>query len=97
MSGNLPRPKIAFAARWVSVCLLLAVSFLPLHFHATSPIASQIAKECICLHGSRTQANLISTAIVCAPVVIVCTPVPVTQLEFVSLAVGIPSSRAPPV
>lgn len=82
--------------RWFSVCLILAVFFLPLHFHVTSAIASQVTKECICLHGSRTQANLTSASVVCAPVIVVCAVALVTQVEFDSESVRIPSSRAPP-
>jgi len=44
--------------RWFSVCLILTVFFLPLHFHLTSPIASQVTKECSCLQGTRTQLGI---------------------------------------
>jgi hypothetical protein len=37
----------------VSALALLFVFFLPLHFHFS--VASQVAKECSCLHGARTQ------------------------------------------
>ena len=83
-------------SRWFSVCLLLTVFFLPLHFHAISPIASQLTKECICLHGSKTQANLTSDAGACASVTVVGVVALVTQVEFASESVRIPSSRAPP-
>jgi hypothetical protein len=89
-------PARVHVPRWFSVCLILAVFSLPLHFHAISPIASQVSKECICLHGSRTQANLTSTAVACAPLTIISALAPVTQAAFVSLPVGLPSSRAPP-
>jgi hypothetical protein len=43
--------------RIVGVGMLLFVFFLPLHFH---PIAAsvQVAKECSCLRGTRTDAGL---------------------------------------
>lgn len=40
--------------RWLSALLLFAVFFLPLHYHAFTPTA-QVAKECSCAHGTRTQ------------------------------------------
>jgi len=44
------------ARRFFSAGLLLFVFFLPLHFHL-SP-TTPIAKECSCLHGTRTQLAL---------------------------------------
>jgi hypothetical protein len=55
MDTELTWPKHVTMPRWFSVCLILAVFLLPLHFHATSAIASQITKECSCFHGTRTQ------------------------------------------
>jgi hypothetical protein len=39
--------------RVVSVATLLFVFFLPLHFHFS--LTALVAKECICVHGTRTQ------------------------------------------
>jgi hypothetical protein len=53
-----PRMKHPHALRrFVSAGMLLFVFFLPLHFH---PIAAsvQVAKECSCLRGTRTDAGL---------------------------------------
>jgi hypothetical protein len=96
MDTKLTRLKSANMPRWFSVCLILAVFFLPLHLHVTSPLASQVTKECICLHGSRTQANLAAASAVCAPVIVVCAVALFTQVEFPSESIRIPSSRAPP-
>ena len=41
----------------VSSALLVALFFLPLHFHPFTP-AAQLTKECSCYHGLRTQAGL---------------------------------------
>ena len=41
----------------IAAFLLLAVFFLPLHFHSFTP-AAQVSKECSCYHGGRTQAGL---------------------------------------
>jgi hypothetical protein len=43
--------------RLVSLLLFLTVFFLPLHFHPVAATA-QVAKECSCVHGTRTQADL---------------------------------------
>jgi len=96
MDAELTWLKRVTKPRWFSVCLVLAVFFLPLHFHATSAIASQITKECICLHGSRTHANLTSAPAVGAPGIVIFAVTALTQREFDSRPVGIPSSRAPP-
>jgi hypothetical protein len=37
----------------VSAAVLVFVFFLPLHFHFS--LTSQVAKECSCIHGTRTQ------------------------------------------
>jgi hypothetical protein len=39
--------------RAVSLVALLFVFFLPLHFHLS--LTGQVAKECSCVHGTRTQ------------------------------------------
>lgn len=96
MKTELAPLRAACPPRWLSICLLIAVLFLPLHFHVTSAIASQITKECICLHGSRTHANPAAISVACAPAIIVYTFALVTQVEFDSQSVRIPSSRAPP-
>jgi len=43
--------------RLIGAVLFLAVLFLPLHFHFSTP-AAQVAKECGCVYGSRIQAGL---------------------------------------
>jgi hypothetical protein len=47
---------------WLGIFLALAVFFLPLHFHVTLANAGQVAKECGCLHGTRTQLATAATA-----------------------------------
>jgi hypothetical protein len=96
MSADPSRPTIACAPRWLSVCLLLAVFFLPLHFHAVSAAAPQVTKECACLHGSRAQAGLTSAPSYCVPLLAANEVVPVAQVDFDNHSVRIPSSRAPP-
>lgn len=39
--------------RLVGAVALLFIFFLPLHFHFS--LTSQVAKECSCIHGTRTQ------------------------------------------
>jgi hypothetical protein len=56
--------------RLAAVIPLLAVFFLPLHFH--SPVATgQIEKECSCLHGTRTLADFVPVAPIEQPVLLV--------------------------
>ena len=62
MSLALSRLKNASTPRWLGVFVALAVFFLPLHFHLTSAMASQVTKECGCLHGTRTQLALAAEA-----------------------------------
>ena len=42
--------------RAISLATLLFVFFLPLHFHVS--LASQVSKECSCVHGTRAQLAL---------------------------------------
>ena len=58
MSSPRPRSNTASTPRWLGVFLALAVFLLPLHFHVTLANASQVTKECGCLHGTRTQAAI---------------------------------------
>jgi hypothetical protein len=83
--------------RWLSVALLLAVSFLPLHFHAATAAASQLTQECSCLHGTRTEMGLTAVAAQCV------SPLPIALLELfepepVSQSLcNFQSIRAPPI
>ena len=43
--------------RIISAAVMLLVFFLPLHFHPAAATA-QVAKECSCVHGTRTEAGL---------------------------------------
>ena len=45
---------LANAKRLAALVSLLAVFFLPLHFHSLT-VTTKLAKECACLQGSRTQ------------------------------------------
>lgn len=95
---NAERSRSTFAApRWLSVFLLLTVFFLPLHFHAVSAAASQITKECSCLHGSRAQADLAGASSPGMPSPVVGAVESFEQVGCVSRSIRIPSSRAPPL
>ncbi|MGH7810376.1 MAG: hypothetical protein ACREP5_08890 [Candidatus Binatia bacterium] len=95
MRENLPAPRLLKGRRLIGFFLLLAVFFLPLHFHVavTTP---QLAKECSCIHGNRTEAGLTAPPATWVPVVIYQSIELVSQTEFVSRAVSSKSSRAPP-
>jgi hypothetical protein len=43
--------------RLIGAILLAFLVFLPLHYHAFNS-TSQLAKECTCIHGTRTQLGL---------------------------------------
>jgi hypothetical protein len=96
MSSDPARSKNARAQHWLSVLLALAVFFLPLHFHVSSAIASQVTKECSCLHGNRTQLSLTAAPVTSAPAMAVCALELDSQIQIESHSVRIPSSRAPP-
>lgn len=48
--------------RIVGILLLFAVFSLPLHSHALAE-TPRIAKECSCVHGTRTEAGLVVAAL----------------------------------
>lgn len=81
--------------RFVGVFLFLAVFFLPLHFHAAL-VTPQLAKECSCFHGSRTEAGLAPPPARCVPVVAYQAIEFCSETEFVFHAVSTKASRAPP-
>ena len=90
-----PPTTDAVSRRWVSIFLFLAVFFLPLHFHAavTTP---QLAKECSCFHGSRTQAGVAAPPARSVPVVTYQLIEFCFQTELVLQAIPIKAGRAPP-
>lgn len=49
--------KSAAPNRLTAAVLLLAVFFLPFHFHLFNP-AAQLSQECSCYQGARSQAGL---------------------------------------
>lgn len=82
--------------RVISACLLLAVFFLPLHVHAGSTAASQVTKECVCLHGSRAQAWIAAAPLPCAFLFALVVVAPPAEAAPANSSIRIPSSRAPP-
>jgi hypothetical protein len=81
--------------RWVGLLLFLTVFFLPLHFHVIAT-ASQLTKECSCLHGNRMQmaaaaapSNLVA--------IFAAQPVVMMRLQVIGHGFTVRSStRAPP-
>ncbi len=90
-----PPTTDAIRRRWVSAFLFLTIFFLPLHFHVavTTP---QLAKECSCIHGSRTGAGLAAPPVRCVPVVAYQLIEFCSETVFVFHAVSTKASRAPP-
>ena len=96
MTSDPCRLKSSDAPRWLSVFLALAVFFLPLHFHAASVNASQVTKECGCLHGTRTQLALAVDALQPA-LVVECATVVFEQASALSKPWSDPEkARGPP-
>jgi len=83
--------------RAVGVFLLLAVFFLPLHYHPANATTSQINHQCSCLHGARTQIAINTvTPQWLSPLLIVSLEFFERQLASQPIA-GFQSIRAPPV
>jgi hypothetical protein len=57
--------------RLIGAILLAFLVFLPLHYHAVTA-TSQLAKECSCVHGTRTQLVFHTDSPIIAP------PIPAT-------------------
>lgn len=85
----------ANAKRLAAVVSLLAVFFLPFHFHSLTATA-KVAKECACQHGTRLNAS---------PVPAPPSVIPVFDFQFVTfaadeewgrLSISSSSIRAPP-
>jgi hypothetical protein len=81
--------------RFVGVFLFLAVFCLPLHFHA-AVATPQLAKECSCIHGSRTEAGLTAPPAKWLPAVTYQLIEFCYETEFVFHAISTKASRAPP-
>jgi len=92
-----PRLKHPHALRrFVSAGILLFVFFLPLHFHSVAATA-QVAKECSCLHGSRTESGLSPAPAVCAPL-LTAQPIASEIFDcFSTVRFQIHGIRAPPI
>ena len=61
--------RLANAKRLAAVVSLLAVFFLPFHSHAKLGTA-QVSKECVCVHGSRSEMGAPPASISPAPLFI---------------------------
>lgn len=68
--------------RYVGAGILLFVFFLPLHIHPIAATA-QVAKECSCVHGIRTQAGLAPAPAAWTPVLL-AQPVASVSLDWSS-------------
>jgi hypothetical protein len=81
----------------VGVFLLLAVFFLPLHYHPANATTSQINNECTCLHGARTQIAVNTITAQCVSPLLVL-PHESFERQLVSQGLAsFQSIRAPPV
>ena len=90
-----PPTTDAVSRRFVGVFLFLAVFCLPLHFHA-AVATPQLAKECSCFHGSRTEAGFAPPPAKWLPAVTYQLIEFCFQTELVFRPVSSKASRAPP-
>jgi len=81
--------------RLIAAGLLLSVFLLPLHVHAFIS-AAQIAKECSCLHGNRTQLASAPAAEDWAPSPLVSFFSVFEPRESGRFSIGRSAIRAPP-
>jgi hypothetical protein len=89
--------SINLRQRAVGVFLLLAVFFLPLHYHPANATTSQINHQCSCLHGARTQIAVNTTTPQWLSPLLVF-PHESFEPQLASRAIaGFQSIRAPPV
>ena len=80
--------------RAISLTTLLFVFFLPLHFHVS--LASQVTKECSCVHGTRTQLALFAAAPAVAPTLQVTIFAAQYEFSWAARWSQLPSVRGPP-
>lgn len=89
--------EVALRRRSIGIFLLLAVFFLPFHFHAATALTSQISNECTCLHGTRTVIGVTAVEALAALPFLVALPESF-EPQWVSQSVtGFQAIRAPPV
>lgn len=79
----------------IAGALLLAIFFLPLHFHSFT-LAAQLSKECACHHGDRTQVGLAPTPADWTPTLHASFIVPCEPQVFGWFWVDSHAIRAPP-
>lgn len=80
--------------RAISLTTLVFVFFLPLHFHVS--LASQVSKECSCVHGTRTQLALHTDAPAVTPTLHVTLFAAHYQFSAAASWAELPSVRGPP-
>jgi hypothetical protein len=89
--------EVALRRRSIGVFLLVAVFFLPFHFHAATTLTSQLSNECTCLHGTRTVIGITAAVALAALPLLVALPESF-EPQLVSRSVtGFQAIRAPPV
>jgi len=87
--------EISAARRLIGAGLLLAVFFLPLHFHFLIPTA-HFSKDCSCVYGTRIHAGPVATSLQWTPPFHATLIVVYEPLGFGSISVRSYAIRAPP-
>ena len=81
--------------RLVGAALLLAVFFLPLHFHSVNPLPL-INKDCTCYSGAKKQLGLLHANTSLAPVIQAFPFIVLETYFLLPLFTNPHASRAPP-
>ena len=82
--------------RLAAVVSLIAVFFLPLHFHSLT-VTAKVARECACLQGTRTTLSLADSPPSIIPVLEFQPVAFAVGQKYERLSVSFSSIRAPPV
>ncbi len=87
--------RVFHTRQLIGAALLLAVFWLPFHFHSFSPLPL-INKACTCYSGARTQLGLLHADTPLVPVIQAFSVVILETYILVPLSTKPHASRAPP-
>jgi hypothetical protein len=95
VTASSPKTSAPQRFRLVSLLLFLTVFFLPLHFHPIAATA-HVAKECSCVHGTRTEMGMAPAEVDWTPPIRQVFQEPFKPQFFSGLVTSLQSIRAPP-
>ena len=88
--------EVALRRRSIGAFLIVAVFFLPFHFHAAAAASSNISHECSCLNGTRTVIGAGAVAAHAVSQVVFALPESFQAQLLSQLVAEFQSIRAPP-